>query len=163
MKTIRSLMILAGLSMAVLALSATGAKAQGLTMTNIGGKFTLPLEAVWGHATLPAGEYTLRYGYAPSGLPVVEVLGTAKGSRHAFILAQAADTASGARNAIVCVRDGGILIVRALEMPVVGQTASFAMPHGAQLMAHVQSDNTNTLLAGGPMLIQRVPITGSSK
>ena len=163
MKTIRSLMTLAGLSLALTAFAAAGASAQGFTMGNVGGAFTLPFETHWGAVTLPAGEYTLNYGYAPSGLPVVEVQGKANGSAHGLIPALAYSKASGTRNAIVCVREGDALVVRGLEMPAVGESATFAMPRGIQLTAHQRNGNRNIQLAEAPMLIQRVPVRLSEK
>jgi hypothetical protein len=163
MKTIRSLMTLVGFSVMLFTLGVTGAQAQGLTMTNVGGKFTLPLETQWGPAALPAGDYILHFGYAPSGLPVVEVRGTAKGSPHVFIFAQAADLASGAHSAIICFREGSTLIVRSLEMPTTGQSASFALPGSAKLVAQNGKHNRYVQLAQAPMLIERIPVATSAK
>ena len=64
MKTIRSLMTLAGLFLVLFALSATGAKAQNLSSASFSGNFTLPVAAQWGEMTLPAGNYTLGVGLA---------------------------------------------------------------------------------------------------
>jgi hypothetical protein len=161
MKTIRRLTILAGLSMAVLALGVTGAKAQqgpSLSVTNLHGTFTLPLDAQWGRMTLPAGTYTFQYG-SINGSNYVEVEGATKGSPHGLINVQQPGSTSAEKNAIVCVRAGDALVVRALEMPAIGQAANFAMPRGAQLTAQRRIGSANKLLAEAPMLIQRVPVT----
>jgi hypothetical protein len=164
MKTIRSLMTLAGLTLALFALGATGARAQSLSATNFSGTFTLPFEAHWGAMTLPKGDYSLYYGQPfKGGTYAVEVRGTAKGSPHAFIFGQASDQASVKKTAIVCVRDGNTLVVRALEMPKLGKSVTFVMPYGGQLTAHQRNGSTNTQLAEAPMLIQRVPITLNGK
>jgi hypothetical protein len=160
MKTIRSLMILAGLSLAVLALGATGAKAWSPAGTDFAGTFTLPFEAQWGRTTLPAGEYSLYYGHLPkSSTPVVEVIGKDKGSPHAFILPQGIDSASTTTSALVCVREGNALIVRSLEMPAIGESVRFGLPRGAQRTAHNRKHNGYAQLAEAPMLIQRIPVT----
>ena len=162
MKTIRSLMILAGLSLVVLVLGATGAKAQSLRSISFSGSFTLPVDAQWGPLTLPAGSYTLYYG-SNDGPSLVEVRGTAKGSPHGFILTEAHNLASGTKNSLACVREGGALIVRGLELPAIGESAYFAMPHGARLIAHNGKRNGNTQLAEAPMLIQRIPVTRAAE
>lgn len=163
MKTIRSLTILAGLSLVLLALGVTGAKAQdgqSLSITNLNGTFTLPLDAQWKNMSLPAGTYTLQYGTL-NGFHIVEVQGTAKGSPHGLILVQQPESTSAKNNAIVCVREGGTLVVRALEMPSIGQSANFAMPRGTQLTAHNHTGYTQ--LAEAPMLIQRIPVALNAK
>ena len=165
MKTIRSLTILAGLSLAVLGLGATGAMAQqgpSLSVTSLHGTFTLPVDAQWGSMALPAGTYTLQYGRVGEA-NFVEVEGTTKGSPHGLINVQQPDSTSARKNAIVCVREGGTLIVRALEMPAIGQAANFPMPRGTQLTAQRRVGSANKLLAEAPMLIQRVPVTLSGK
>jgi hypothetical protein len=140
------------------AFGAAGARAQGLTMTGVGGTFNLPREAQWGAMTLPAGNYTLHFGYAVSGMPVVEVRGTAKGSPQGIFIAQAHNSASGTKNAIVCVRQGDALVVRGLELAAAGESATFALPHGAQLTARQRNANRNIQIAEVPMLIRRAPV-----
>lgn len=163
MKTLRKIALLSAASLALAAFGAAGARAQGFTMTDVGGTFTLPLQALWGTMTLPAGSYTLQYGYAPSGLPVVEVQGKAKESPHGIIAAQGHSRASGTQNSIVCVREGSTLVVRGLEMAAVDESASFALPRGTQLIANRSNDKKNVQLAEGPKLIQRIPVALNSK
>ena len=167
MKSIRNLVTLIGLSVMLFALGVSGAKAQegpGLSMTNFAGTFTLPSEAQWGRMTLPAGDYSLYYGsYTDGGPSVVEIVGKGNASPHGFIFAQQPERTSAGKNAIVCVREGDTLIVRALQMAAIGQSASFAMPTGAQLTAKVHNGSTKTLLASAPMLIERVPVTLNGK
>jgi hypothetical protein len=164
MKTIRSLKVLAGLSLLVLTLGATGAKAQGHSGTDFTGTFTLPFEAQWGSTILPVGEYSLHYKQPLKGGPlVVEVVGKEKGSPHAFILPRATSNVSASKSALVCVREGNVLVVRALEMARIGQSVRFGMPRGAQLVAHDGKNSGYTQLAEAHMLIQRVPIKLNGK
>lgn len=164
MKTIRSLTILAGLPLLVLALGATGAKAQSLRGSDFAGTFTLPFEAQWGSTILPAGEYSLYYGQPFAGGPLtVEVLGKEKGSPHVFILPQGTGSASTTKSALVCVRVGNAGIVRGLQMAAIGKSVTFAMPHGSKLVAQNGKHNGYTQLAQAPMLIERIPITLNTK
>jgi hypothetical protein len=164
MKTIQRLAILAGLSMMVFALSATGAKAQIISTANFSGTFNLPVAAQWGRMTLPAGTYNLYYGSLnDQGSYVVEVAGKAKGSPHGLIQATGNDDVSAANSSLVCVREGSTLIVRALEMPSIGTAAKFSMPHGTQLEATNRSHKGYTQLAEAPRLIERVPVAFNAK
>ncbi|HXH50994.1 MAG TPA: hypothetical protein VNM47_16750 [Terriglobia bacterium] len=163
MKTIRSLMILAGLSVALLALGTAGAKAQAFYSTRFVGTFTLPFEAQWGALTLPVGDYTLEYVMQEGGRHLAYVRSTAKGGPHGMILARPARRASATKNELVCIRNGKALIVRALEMPVIGESVSFPLPHGAELVAERLNGSTNTQLAQAPMHIQRIPVEPSEK
>jgi hypothetical protein len=159
MKIIRNLVTLAGLSVMVFALGATGARAQNLS-TNFAGTFTLPFNAQWGRTVLPAGKYSLYYGHLPtSSTSMVEVAAKDKKSPHVFILAQGVSDAAAAKSALVCIREGNGCIVRALEMPQIGQAVEFAMPRGTRLVAQRQNGSKNVQIAEGPKLIQRIPIT----
>lgn len=163
MKTIRSLMTLAGLSLVLFTLGAVGARGQATYTTHFAGRFTFPSQAQWGKITLPAGEYTMQYGVQDNGHALVVVRGTAKGSPSGVILAGPAGDTSATKNTIVCVRDGNILVVRALEMPLIGESAEFPMPHSAKLLARNGKRNHYTLLAEAPMLIERIPVTLNAK
>ena len=162
MKTIRSLMRLAGLSLMLFALGATGAKAQSLARTDVAGTFTLPNDAQWGSMALPAGHYKLYYGKL-FGSYFVEVRGTENGSPHGMVRVIVTGQSSAAKNELICVREGDTLIIRALDMPLIDTAAEFAMPRGAQVTAHNGKHNGYTQLAEAPMLIQRVPIAMNSK
>jgi hypothetical protein len=167
MKTIRSLTILAGLSVMLFALGATGAKAESgpsLSITNFAGTFTLPFEAQWGNMTLPAGDYSLYYGEPlGNGFYMVEVVGHAKGSPHGRISVAVNGRASVAKDSLICIREGNSLVVQRLEMPELGKSVTFAMPHGTQLVAHNGRRNGYTQLAEAPMLIQRIPIAMNAR
>jgi len=163
MKANRNLMTLAGLTVMLFALGAAGAKGQGIYLTEFAGKFTLPTAAQWGKMTLPAGDYTLQYGIEESGHGLVVVRGTSKGSPYGMIIAGPVGDTSAASSALVCVREGDDLIVRALEMPQIGKAAGFALPRRARLVAHNGKHGGYTQLAEAPMLIQRIPVTLKAK
>lgn len=161
MKTIRRLMTVAGVSLALLTLGVTGAKSQDaliLSTTNLRGRFTLPNNAQWGKMSLPAGDYTFHYGRLFDSL-FVEVRGMAKGSPHGVIAVMGDSEASAAQNELVCVRQGDSLVVRALEMPQIDKAAEFAMQRGAKLASHQGKRGGYTQLAEAPMLIQRIAVT----
>ena len=164
MKTIRSLMTLAGLSLVLFALSATGAKAQNLSSTRFSGNFTLPVAAQWGGMALPAGEYTLSYGQPfLGGVYAVVVAGKADRIIRGMVMVKASNDPSTKKDALVCVRDGDALVVRALEMPELNTAARFALPHGTQLAAHNRNHKGYTQLAEAPMLIEQIPVTLNTK
>jgi hypothetical protein len=163
MKTIRSLTTILGLSLALFALGAIGARGQALDFAQFVGKFTLPIAAQWAGISLPAGDYTLRYATLKGGPAFVEVQGTAKVSPHVVIHVSGSDQTSARKNALVCIRTGDSLIIRAVEMPAIGEAVTFALPRGAKLTAHHGGNSTNTQLAEARMLIQRVAITLNGK
>ena len=151
MKNIRNLMILSGLCLALLALAVTGARAQAISSTHFAGTFTLPLETHWGAVTLPAGDYTLRYGVAFSSTYLVSVADEAEGRTLGMILPGARDDVKAGKNVLNCVREGNILYVNALEMPLIGESVHFKIPHGVEVRstigpmkrAHIQIGKTN--------------------
>jgi hypothetical protein len=163
MKTIRNLMILVGLFVGFLALGTAGAKGQVLDTPSFAGTFTLPFEAQWGKMTLPAGDYTLKFGLLSTGHALVEVKGRAEGSLHGVVEAGPYGQTSATKNAIVCIREGNALIVRTLEMPAIGESVAFMLPRGTKLTAQKGKHNGYTQLAEAPMLIQRVPVRLNEK
>lgn len=158
MKTIRSLMAMFGLSLVLSTLVAIGARGQALDSGQFNGKFTLPFVAQWGAMTLAPGNYTLQYGTQKSGQRLVEVRGTAKGSPYGMIQARPGGVTTATRNTIVCVREGSVLIVRALEMPAIGEVVEFAVPHGIRLRVHKAKHNGFAQFDRGHMPIQRVAL-----
>lgn len=164
MKTIRGLMTLAGLSVMLLALGATGAKGQANYSTHFAGTFTLPFEAQWGRMTLPVGDYTLEYGLNETGHGLVLVRGTEKGSPYGIILAGPASQTSTAKNAIVCIREGNTLIVRALEMQALGESVHFPLPRGAKRVVRNNGKHGGyKQLVEVPVLLQRIPASLNAK
>jgi hypothetical protein len=163
MKTIRNLMTLVGLFVTFLTLGTAGAKGQILDTPSFTGTFTLPFEAQWGKMTLPAGDYTLKFGLLSAGHALVEVQGKAEGSLHGVIRVEWTRQSSATKNELVCVREGDTLIVRALNMPPLRESVNFAMPRGAQRTANNGKHNGYTELAEAPMLIQQIPVTLNAK
>ena len=91
------------------------------------------------------------------------VAGKGEASPRGMILAGRRNDVSATKNALVCIREGDTLFVRALELPAIGESISFALPHGVELVAHQRNGSTNTQLAEAPMLIQRLPILAAPK
>jgi hypothetical protein len=167
MKMIRNITILAGLSVALIALAATSARAQVLWTTHFTGTFTLPVHAQWGAMTLPADDYTLRYGTQENGRGLVVVRGTAKGSPYGMIFAGPGDDVAESNNALLCIREGDTLYVRALELPAIGESIHFRIPHGVEVRSRLvqQSHNQSgkTTFAQVAIGITRVPVKANGK
>jgi hypothetical protein len=160
MKNIRNLVTLTGLLVVFFALGATATRAQSLTTTHFSGTFTLPFVAQWGPVALQPGEYSLYYGRLYGGGPaMVEVIGKEDRTPHAFILAQAVNDSAARKSELVCIREGNAGIIRALEMPQLGEAVEFKLPRNTQLMAQKNNGNRNVEIAQGPMLLQRIPVT----
>ena len=119
------------------------ASAQELT-----GKFTLPFEAHWGQAVLPEGEYTFMINSGgPRWIRVQH-----EGQTHTFMPAYWSSTKDKDRSAMIVARRGESGIVRSLYLKEIGLTLHYAAPStGPKLMAN------------GPVLIERVPMTVSGK
>lgn len=159
MKTLRNFTISVGLFLMFVALVAVGARAQSLATTHFSGTLTLPYEVQWENMTLPAGDYTLYYGELNGGGSYfVEVVGKAKGRLHGFILIQAHDPISETENALVCVRQGNSGFVRELQMGAIGETVSFPLPQGVELLADQGSHSRNTQLAQASAPTERVSV-----
>ncbi len=164
MKTIRNFMILVATSLVLLVLAATGAKGQALGSTQFTGTFTLPFEAQLGAMTLPAGDYSIRYGRLNNGgIYTVAITAKAEGGPHGWVLPESADPISATKNALVCVRQGNKITVRALELAEIGESVSFALPHGPELMAKLRNHNGNIQLAEMRVPVERVPIKVNAK
>lgn len=159
MKAIRSYLTVVGLNLMFLVAGVAGARAQTLRVTEFSGTINLPVETQWQGATLPAGSYSLYYGTRVGGTYYVELDGKTHGTSHVFVLPQAHNQSSAANNELVCVREGSQLVVLGLKMPQIGESVSFAMPRGAELMAHRTNGSRNVEIAEGPRLIQRIPVT----
>ena len=109
------------------------------------GTFTLPFEASWGTAVLPAGDYSFKLE-TPSTIPYsVEVRGNGTG-----VLIRStgiSDRPVSGRSELVLVRRGGKARIRALHLTERGQTFHYFVPKDEPIM-----------LAQAPELIQRVPV-----
>ncbi len=144
----------------ILALAATALSVGTSSAQNFQGKFTLNHQAQWGQVTLQPGNYTLKMTRAQGGQRMVEVRSEANDSDAAIIMPASVDasSAAGDRSDLVCIRQNGTLIVRALEAGPTGETAYFHTPKNETLSAERHSGQKSTLLAQGPTLIERVEV-----
>jgi hypothetical protein len=131
--------------------------ASAVDPTQVRGSFTLPFDARWGTATLPAGKYI--FEAVRTGSAVIEVRGEAKGSTPAFVVIVAHDASPNDNTSeLVCIRKGSTGIVRSLMLKGSGEILYFAIPKNVQLYAQNGKAKNRTLLAQAPELIQRVPV-----
>jgi len=135
--------------MVFLALLAMVVSAGLLSAEDFAGKFTLPFEAKWGQATLPAGDYSFRLNTARSPYTV-----TVRGQDKAAMIMSEGTSTKGAsdRSELVVVRRGRTGTIRALHLNEVGLTFFYVTPKGER-----------QLLAQGPVLIQRIAVSVSGK
>jgi hypothetical protein len=160
MKTLRSLMVLAGLSVAILAMSAVGAKAQLISLPDFTGSFTLPVQARWGGMTLPAGDYSLYYGQPfKGGIHAVEVVNKADGWVLGMAFVRGLSQTSASKNELVCTREGNTDIIRALDVPALGESIHFDLPHNMKLMTNGQNHPVIPRMAEARGLTQRIPVS----
>ena len=125
---IRSLTTLVGVFPVISYLGATERSTLGLQLTEFSGRFTLPFEAEWGEVVLPEGDYNLHYGTLGQGVYFVEILGKDQHMPHGIFLVRQQVPASVVQNALVCTCRGGRCVIRALELPAIGKSVSFAFP-----------------------------------
>ena len=142
MKTNRSLSWVKTLIVAVAAVCwcASLASAQSA----IRGEFTLPFEARWGQAVLPAGEYSfnLQSIRAPE---VIQIRGEGKS---VLVMAQgASDAPTSNDSALVLAQDGATYVVRSLRLAPLGITLAYA-PHKGKSQS----------VAMAPERTQRLPV-----
>lgn len=163
MKAIRNITILFGLSLVLLALGATGARAQVVEHALYSGTFTLPFDAQWGTMILPAGDYSLYYGHLGSGgTYMVEVAGKKLASPHGFVLpTPTGERVSRSENTLICIREGNKSYIRELRMGFIGESARFAIPHGVVVRARIVKQakhNANAPHAEARLSIVHVPV-----
>ncbi len=136
MKTIRYLLM----AVAALGLFAGVAQAQDYL-----GKFTLPIEAQWGKALLPAGNYTLEHNsLRRSDLVTIR---NEKETVMAIAVSQAWNADRSQKSALVLARMKGKTVVRTLVLAELGMEFIYPWPKGERIR-----------IAEGPVLIQRIPI-----
>jgi len=114
------------------------------------GQFTLPFDAKWGGATLPAGDYT--FTLDSMALPAIVRIET--GDRCvALVMTQGADkTDSSKASELIVTRDGGQARIRVLHVAELGTDFEYSAP---------KSERRE--MASAPELIQRIPITFNGK
>ena len=109
------------------------------------GRFTLSVEARWGHTVLPPGDYSFTLDHATStGMvtiwrgtePVDTILNQATYDRQTFD-----------RSELILVRSGGNYSIRALRLADLGLTLEYSVPKtGRQFIVQA------------PQLLERVPV-----
>ncbi|MGH9405358.1 MAG: hypothetical protein ACRD3D_05910 [Terriglobia bacterium] len=129
MKSIRSftLVRLATLALLAACFNAGLASAQEA----MAGTFTLPFEARWGSAILPAGNYSFTLDHAGSG-GILQVSRGTKGV--ALIQSQSYSTESSGRSELTVVRNSAGTTVRDLSLPAIGEVLHYA-PHNPRRSA----------------------------
>ena len=122
MKSIRSFTLL-NLAMGwLLAICFNSGLASAQTMA---GKFTLPFEAHWGLATLPAGTYSFTVEGISREAKVRVLRG---GETVAYMLNQGFDTTPSRSISLTIARNSAGRFVRDLSLPQIGQVFHFSAP-----------------------------------
>jgi hypothetical protein len=124
MKSIRSFTLLNLAMGSLLAICFNSGQAGAQTMA---GKFTLPFEAHWGVATLPAGTYS----FTVEGIGREAEVRVLHGSQTvAYMLNQGFDTTPSRSISLTIARNHAGKFVRDLSLPEIGQIFHFAPPKG---------------------------------
>jgi len=97
------------------------------------GKFTLPFEARWGQATLPAGEYT----FSVDGMGPNCTLHLSRGTQNVAMIVASGQYESYSGPAELSVVRG---TVRALSLPEIGMVYQYARPQPKHLTAPEERD-----------------------
>ena len=75
-----------------------------------------------------------------------------------MILARDRTGTSSAKTELVCTREGNVDIVRALNVPALGESIHFSLPQNMKLMASNRKHSANTSVAALHGLTQSVPV-----
>jgi hypothetical protein len=139
----RSFKLVAPLGLALLAGCLTANLASAQEAYN--GRFTLPVEARWGHVVLPPGDYLLTLDHATDRGIITLRRGT---KLVAMVLNQATDDLQTFdRSELVLVRSGGNYTIRALRLAELSMTLEYSVPKtGKQLIVQA------------PQLLERIPV-----
>jgi hypothetical protein len=113
MKSIRSFTLLKLATASLLAICFNA----GLASAQTAGKFTLPFEARWGEATLPAGDYSFKLEELPTGYKVHVFQGT---KNIAYIVNQGFDGEPTGPISLTVIRNSAGNTVRGLSLPEIG-------------------------------------------
>jgi hypothetical protein len=133
-----------------LAVLAAGLSASLASAQNYEGKFTLPFEAHWGKAVLPAGDYTFRVN--PSEPPCMVSVSQGR-QTVAFILTSATSKGEVAgSSALIAVRSAGNYHIRALQLAEPGMVLEYSPPNAER-----------QIIAQQPVFFQRVPVIAAGK
>jgi len=134
-----------------LAVLAAGLSAGLARAQEVKGKFTLPFEARWGTAVLPAGDYSFRVN--ASAAPCM--VSVSQGGRVvAFILTSSTNRREvEGSSALIAVRSAGSYRIRALRLAEVGAVLEYMSPKA----------EPRQILAQQPALFQRLPVLVAAK
>ena len=110
----------------------------------VAGKFTLPFEAHWGQATLPAGDYSF---WMEKG-PVAKIQLFQRNKGVAFVVDRGYDTETSAGPSLTVVRYGAAYFVSDLNLPGIGKVLHYAPNKSARTSA-----------AGERQIAQLIPVT----
>jgi hypothetical protein len=148
MKSTRSLKSVRILLLAVLA---AGLSASLASAEEYEGKFTLPFEARWGKAVLPAGDYSFRIDTNNDSC----IVSVSQGGRGvAFIMPDGAASRGevAGSSALIAVRSAGSYRIRAFRLAEAGVVLEYSPPKAER-----------QILAQQPVLYQRVPVIAVGK
>lgn len=150
MKSNRSVTLMNSFGLAVLAvvLCSSLASAQ-----RYAGKFTLPVETRWERAVLPAGEYSITLDTTLPRIFRIQRENKVVSLIPAFPSSGMAGGPVGGRSALIGIRNGQTLRIRALSLAELQMTLYFVLPKA----------ESSLVAQGGPKLIERVPITMTGK
>ncbi|SRR6266566_3372298 len=115
------------------------------------GSFTLPFEAKWGNAVLPAGDYTFSVRTTSEAAYLVSFAPKGR-SGETIISMRDLDARIGEKNMLVAVRTGGRYRIMSLHLPVANLVVSFAVPK-----------EERTLIAATPQLVESAPVLVAMK
>lgn len=150
MKNFQTLTTLVGIFPVISNFGARRQSTLGLGITEFSGRFSLPFDAEWGEMVLPEGDYSLYFGSFEGGVCFVEIAGQDPANPKGIFLVHGQDPASVVQNALVCVYRDGSQIIRALELPAIGKSVSFAAPHAQKSPKNRGTAKFQTRLAGAP-------------
>jgi hypothetical protein len=128
MKTNRSCTMVRNLGLALAGALVFAGLASAQSTSYVGGKFTLPFEARWGLATLPAGDYEFTMD-SVNGPATIKVFRGTKAV--ALISSQGRSSVPAGRGALTIVRSRNGNTVRDLSLPEMGVALHYA-PHKAK-------------------------------
>jgi hypothetical protein len=137
MKSIRRF----ALSSLVLALFASCLGAASARAQEFAGKFTLPFEARWGAATLPAGDYTFTIDEAMAGGALV----VSSAKVEAIVRGQAYNPKATASSALILRRENGVYAVRELRMSDLGVVLYYGHPRPKHVTATQEREMASVL------------------
>jgi hypothetical protein len=116
--------------------------------TDATGKFSLPFEATWGGTVLAAGDYSFKVSHYQGSAEIVSVHSGSKIVGTIMASSVGVSTPSN-DNVLVAVRNRGQHSIQLLRLGLIGKTYTYLPGKGAK----------PSLIAQGPRLIERVPIT----